>query len=605
MQDKTPETASDDETVKLAARHEKSRNLKPLVTVMPLLMRHRGKVAAALAALIVAAGATLAVPLAVRRVIDHGFSAANAQFVNQYFAMMLLVVAILALASACRYYFVTWIGEKVAADLRDKVFNHLLSLSSAFWDANDTGEVMSRLTADTTQIKTVFGSSASVALRNAVMMVGAVAMMVWTSPKLSGLVLIAIPLIVLPLVFFGRKVRRLSRSAQDTLASSAAMAQETLQAMPAVHANTQEKRLDGIFSSATAIAFDAARQRTVARALLTGAIILLAFGAIVAVLWYGAQDVLGGRLSGGALGQFVLYAALAAGAMGSLSEVWGEVQLAAGAAERLSEILNTPRTVSSPVAPEALPQPVRGEIAFEGVSFSYPSRPGISALDSVGFSVEPGETVAIVGPSGAGKSTIFNLLLRFYDPDEGTVRLDGVDIARADLTALRTRMALVPQNPAIFSASIRENIRFGRPDASDAEVEEAARAARVDEFVRRFPDGYDSKVGERGVTLSGGQKQRLAMARAILRDAPVLLLDEATSALDAESEGYVQAALERLKKGRTTLIIAHRLATVRNADRIVVMEAGKIVAQGSHGQLMKTGGLYARLAKLQFSAAAE
>jgi len=605
MQDTTSDIPAAEPIAKLGGGREKSRSLKPLASLMPLVLRHRARVVAAIVALVVAAGATLAVPLAVRRVIDHGFSAANAQFVDQYFMMMLLVVAILAMASAGRYYFVTWIGERVAADVRDKVFSHLLTLSSVFWDANDTGEVMSRLTADTTQIKTVFGSSVSVALRNAVMLVGATGMMVWTSPKLSGLVLIAIPLIVLPLVLFGRKVRRLSRFAQDTLASSAAMAQETLQAMPAVQANAQEKRLDEKFSNSTSLAFDAARQRTTARALLTAAIIFLAFGAIVAVLWYGAQDVLGGRLSGGALGQFVLYAALAAGAMGSLSEIWGEMQLAAGAAERLSEILATPRAIFSPAEPDELPQPVRGDIAFDKVSFTYPSRPGISALDQVSFVVKPGETVAIVGPSGAGKSTIFNLVLRFYDPNQGAVRLDDVDVRRADLAALRSRLALVPQEPAIFSTTIRENIRFGRPDASDQEVEAAARAARVDEFVHRFPESYETAVGERGVTLSGGQKQRLAMARAILRDAPVLLLDEATSALDAESEGYVQAALERLKKGRTTLIIAHRLATVRNADRILVMEAGRIVAQGSHGQLMKTGGLYARLAKMQFAAAAE
>jgi ATP-binding cassette subfamily B protein len=605
MQAGTRERVSEAAAARSAATGDKSRDLKPLATLMPLVMRHRGRVVAALVALVAAAGATLAVPLAVRRVIDNGFSAENARFIDQYFAMMLVVVAVLAVSSAARYYFVTWIGERVAADVRDKVFGHLLSLSSAFWDANDSGEVMSRLTADTTQIKTVFGSSVSVALRNVVMLVGAMAMMVWTSPKLSGLVLVAIPLIVLPLVLFGRKVRRLSRSAQDTLATSAAMAQETLQAMPAVQANTQEARLDAIFTQSTTLAFAAAAQRTAARGLLTAAIIFLAFGAIVAVLWYGAQDVLAGRLSGGELGQFVLYAALAAGAMGSLSEVWGEVQLAAGAAERLTEILATPRAISTPRNPVALPEPVRGEIVFDGVSFSYPSRPGLSALDGVDFTVKPGETVAIVGPSGAGKSTIFNLVLRFYDPDRGAVRLDGVDVCQADLAALRSRLALVPQEPAIFSASIRDNIRFGRPDACDAAVEEAGRAARVDEFVGRFPDGYETRVGERGVTLSGGQKQRLAMARAILRDAPVLLLDEATSALDAESEGYVQAALERLKKGRTTLVIAHRLATVRNADRILVMDAGRIVAQGSHGQLMKTGGLYARLARLQFSAAAE
>ena len=582
-------------------RRPKSRNLKPLRRLLPYLMRYRPRVLAALIALLAAAAATLAVPLAVRRVIDHGFSATNAQFVDRYFAMMLAVAGLLAVASAARYYFVTWLGEKVVADLRADVFAHLLKLSPAFYEKNHSGEVLSRLMADTTQIKTAFGATASVALRNLVLLIGAVIMMVITSPKLSGITLLVIPAIVLPLIIYGRRVRKLSRTAQDTLADTAALAQESLSAVPTIQAYRQEERLSRTFAEVTRAAFEAAAKRTSARAVLTAMIIFIAFGAIVAVLWMGARDVLAGSMTGGELGQFVLYAAFAAGALGSLSEVWGEVQLTAGAAERLAEILDTRPDVQAPASPKPLPMPPRGEVAFDQVTFHYPSRPDAPALDDVSFRIAPGERVAIVGPSGAGKSTVFNLLLRFYDPDSGEVDIDGVNIREADPRAVRARMALVPQETVIFSTTIRENIRFGNPEASDAEVDAAARAARVDEFAAQLPEGLDTPLGERGVNLSGGQRQRIAIARAILADAPILLLDEATSALDAESERHVQAALETLMEGRTSLAIAHRLATVRGADRIIVMEQGRIVEMGRHEELVKKGGLYARLAQLQFT----
>jgi len=582
-------------------RRPRSRNLKPLKRLLPYLLRHRARVLAALIALLAAAAATLAVPLAVRRVIDNGFSAENAQFVDQYFAMMLAVAALLAVASAARYYFVTWLGEKVVADLRADVFTHLLKLSPAFYESNHSGEVLSRLMADTTQIKTAFGATASVALRNLVLLIGAVVMMLFTSAKLSGITLLAIPAIVLPLIIYGRRVRKLSRSAQDTLAETAALAQESLSAVPVIQAYRQEQRLSRRFAEATRKAFEAAARRTSARAVLTAMIIFIAFGAIVAVLWMGARDVLAGTMTAGELGQFVLYAAFAAGALGSLSEVWGEVQLTAGAAERLAEILDTEPDVRPVSQPRPLPTPPHGEVAFDTVTFHYPSRPDAPALEEVSFSVQPGERVAIVGPSGAGKSTIFNLLLRFYDPQSGRILLDGVNIREADPQEVRARMALVPQETVIFSTTIRENIRFGNPQAGDAEVEAAARAARVDEFASQLPQGLDTPLGERGVNLSGGQRQRIAIARAILADAPILLLDEATSALDAESERHVQAALETLMEGRTTLAIAHRLATVRGADRIIVMQQGRIVESGSHEELLQRGGLYARLAQLQFT----
>lgn len=581
---------------------ERSRRprLKPLARLLPFLLRYRGHLACALVSLVIAAGATLAIPLAVRRMIDFGFSADNAALIHQYFATLLGVAVVLALASAARLYFVSWLGERVVADLRIAVFDHLTRLSLPFFEATRSGELMSRLTADTTQIKAAFGASASIALRNLVMFVGAAVMMAVTSPWLSALVLIAIPFIVLPLVLFGRRVRGLSRFAQDMLADSAAFAAERLGAIRVLQAFTEERRASGTFAAATEAAFSAARQRTGARAVLTACVILITFGSIVGVLWYGAYAVLAGRMTGGALSQFVLYAAFAAGALGQLSQVWGEVQAAAGAAERLGELMDARPEIAVPAAPVPLPDPLRGEIGLEDVHFSYPSRGVDRALEGLSLSVAPGETVAIVGPSGAGKSTVLNLILRFYDPQSGRVLIDGVDIARTDPEALRRHMALVPQETMIFSASIAENIRYGRPEAGEEEIRAAARAANADGFIEAMPEGYGTLVGERGAMLSGGQQQRIAIARAILRDAPILLLDEATSALDAESETLVQAALERLMRGRTTLVIAHRLATVRNADRIVVLDHGQIAAEGRHEELMARGGLYARLARLQF-----
>ncbi len=579
-----------------------TRDLQPLKRLAPFVFRYRMQLVLALISLLMAAAATLIVPLAVRRVIDHGFSSASAQFINQYFGMMLIVVAVLALSSAARFYFVTWLGERVVADVRDAVFSRLIVLSPEFHERMRTGELMSRLTADTTQIKSMFGSTASVALRNLVLLAGAIVMMVITSPKLSGLTLLALPLIIVPLVIFGRRVRGLSRQAQDALADSAALAQESLDAIAVIQSYVQETRIWKQFSKATSEAFDAARKRTVARAILTAAIIFMAFGSVVAVLWFGAQEVLAGRMTGGALGQFVLYTAFAAGALGSLSEVWGEVQLAAGAAERLSELLDSQQNIVAPSTPKALPAQDDWAIRFDGVSFTYPSRPDSVALDNLCLDIAPGETVALVGPSGAGKSTVFSLLLRFYDVTAGSVNIADIDIRDIDPDVLRKAMALVPQDTVIFSGTILDNIRFGRPDATRDEILSAAKAAHVDEFVDKLPDGFDTWVGERGLTLSGGQRQRLSIARAVLSDAPILLLDEATSALDSQSERLVQDALDQLSRQRTTLVIAHRLGTVRNADRIIVMENGQSVASGTHDALLQDDGLYARLAQLQFSA---
>jgi ATP-binding cassette, subfamily B, bacterial len=582
------------------AAPERSSRLRPLLALSPYIARYRGRAILALISLTVAALTTLLVPVAVRRMIDFGFTPRGIELINSYFSVMIAVVAVLALASAARYYLVMTIGERIVADLRRDVFAHLLSLSPSFFDSARSGELISRLTADTTQIKSAAGASVSIALRNVLMFFGAAAMMVITSPKLSGFVLLAIPLIVLPLVAFGRWVRRLSRNAQDTLADASAYASELVGAIRTVQAYTSEKLAGVRFGTEVEQAYEAARVSTKARAVLTAIIIFIVFSSVVAILWVGSHDVLAGHISAGRLGQFVLYAAFAAAGLGQLSEVWGEVSAASGAAERLFELLEVRPEIAAPAAPRALPEPARGDLAFAHVSFAYPTRSDVRAIEDVSFSIKAGEKVAIVGPSGAGKSTLFHLLLRFYDPASGTISLDGVPVRDVDPRAVRARIALVPQESAVFASSARENIRFGRPDASDAEVERAAGLAHATEFINRLPQGFETPLGERGVTLSGGQRQRIAIARAILRDAPLLLLDEATSALDAESETLVQTALEGLMQHRTTLVIAHRLATVLSCDRILVMEHGRIVEQGTHASLVAANGLYARLARLQF-----
>jgi ATP-binding cassette, subfamily B, bacterial len=588
------------ETALTGSPAKSSARLRPLLALAPYIARYRWRAILALVALTVAALATLVVPVAVRRMIDFGFTPKGVVMINSYFSVMIAVVAVLALASASRYYLVMTLGERIVADLRRDVFAHLMSLSPAFFDSARSGELVSRLTADTTQIKSAAGASASIALRNILMFLGAAAMMVITSPRLSGLVLLAIPLIVLPLVAFGRWVRRLSRNAQDTLADATSYASELLGAIRTVQAYTSERMADARFGGEVEQAYQAARSSTGARAVLTAIVIFIIFTSVVFVLWIGSHDVLTGTITPGRLGQFILYAAFAAAALGQLSEVWGEVSAASGASERLFEILRVKSKIAAPVLPRPLPVPARGDVSFENVRFAYPTRPDASAVDGVSFKVGAGEKVAIVGPSGAGKSTLFHLLLRFYDPASGTISVDGVPIKAADPREVRSRIALVPQESVAFAASARENIRFGRPEASDAEVERASDLAHASEFIRRLPGGFEAQLGERGVTLSGGQRQRIAIARAILRDAPLLLLDEATSALDAESETLVQTALEELMRHRTTLVIAHRLATVLSCDRILVMDQGRIVEQGTHASLVATGGLYARLARLQF-----
>jgi len=580
----------------------KRRDLKPLARLIPYLKRYKAKVAGAIFFLSLAALTTLSLPLAVRRVIDKGFDAPSTAFIDTYFAMLVVLAAVLAIASAGRYYFVITLGERVVADLRKDVFARVTRLSPGFYDKALTGEIVSRLTADTTQIKSVVGATASLALRNAILFIGAVVMMVITSPGLSLIVIAAIPVIIVPLVAFGRSVRRRSRYAQDTLADATAYATEAIGAVRTVQAFTSETATGNRFAAAVDRAFQAARASVSARAFLTAFAIFLIFSSIIAVLWIGAQQVTEGSMSGGTLGQFLLYAVFAAGAVGQLSEVWGEIAQAAGAAERLSELLAEEPAIRSPADPVALPRPARGEVVFDRVSFAYPTRPDVSTVHDLSFTVKHGETVAIVGPSGAGKSTIFSLIERFYDPDAGRVLIDGVDVRAADLEELRSRIALVPQDVTIFAATAAENIGFGDPNASRPQVVSAARSALAEGFIEAMQDGYDTVIGERGITLSGGQRQRVAIARAILRDAPILLLDEATSALDAESEILVQRALEKLMEGRTTLVIAHRLATVLKADRILVLDGGQIVEEGTHASLIARDGIYARLARLQFEA---
>ena len=578
----------------------KRAKLRPLLSLAPYVDRYRARAVFALISLTIAALTTLTVPVAVRRMIDFGFSPEGIAMINSYFSVMIALVAVLAMASAMRYYLVMTIGERIVADLRADVFAHLTSLSPAFFDSARSGELISRLTADTTQIKSAVGASVSIALRNVMLFIGATAMMVVTSPRLSLFVLLAIPLIVLPLVAFGRWVRRLSRTAQDTLADASAYASELIGAIRTVQAYTNETLANTRFSRDVEQAYRAAQGSTWARAVLTAVIIFIVFTSVVIIVWVGSNDVLTGAITPGRLGQFILYAAFAASSLGQLSEVWGEVSAASGAAERLFEIMNVQSDIAPPAAVRALPVPARGDVVLDRVTFTYPTRPDAFALDNVSLSVRAGEKVAIVGPSGAGKSTLFHMLLRFYDPSSGTITLDGVPIRSADPTAVRARIALVQQDSVVFAMSARDNIRFGRPDANDADVARAADLAHATEFIARLPQGFDTQLGERGVTLSGGQRQRIAIARAILRDAPLLLLDEATSSLDAESETLVQTALEELMKHRTTLVIAHRLATVLSCDRIIVIDRGRIVEQGTHASLVAAGGLYARLARLQF-----
>ncbi|WP_131196487.1 ABC transporter transmembrane domain-containing protein [Lichenihabitans psoromatis] len=575
-------------------------SLRSLVPLLPYAKRYKGRAALAVLALAAASAATLTVPEAVRRMIDFGFSSDKAGLINAYFLALLAVVGVLALASGSRYYLVMTLGERIVADLRTALFGHLSGLDAHFYDTAQTGELVSRLTADTTQLKATFGSSTSVALRNVFLFVGAIIMMVISSPKLSALVLVAIPLIVLPLVFSGRTVSRRSRAAQDRLAEATAFASENLGAVRTMQAFGQEAATRSRFAGAVENSYDAARDATLARGLLTTVAIFLSFASVVGVLWLGAHDVMSGAMTAGLLSQFVLYAVFGAGALGELSQVWSEISAAAGAAGRIGELLAIAPTIKAPAAPSVLPQPVHGTVRFERVAFAYPTRAADAVVRDVDFSVAPGETVAIVGPSGAGKSTIFQLLMRFYDPTSGRILLDGVPIDSLDPKALRAQLSLVPQDPAIFSGTVMDNIRYGRAEATDAEVPAAAERAAAHGFITAMPQGYETLVGERGVTLSGGQRQRLAIARAILKDAPVLLLDEATSALDAENETLVQGALDDLMGTRTTIVIAHRLATVRKADRILVMDAGRIVEHGNHATLAAQNGLYARLARLQF-----
>lgn len=576
-----------------------SKRVGALRGLAPFLRPYRGMTSLALGALVVTAGMSLLLPLAVRRVVD-GFNE-DVAILDQYFGAALLIAALLAIGTGVRYYFVTKLGERVVADIRRAVFDRVMGLSPAFFERLLTGEVLSRITTDTTLILSLIGSSISVALRNVLMLFGGLVLLMLTSAKLTGLVLLIVPAVVVPIIVLGRRLRGLSREAQDWIANSSGAASEALSSVQTVQAFTHESRTRAAFAEVTEKSFDVARARTRVRALMTVIVIFLTFTGIVGVLWIGTRDVRAGTMSPGELVQFVIYAVMVAGSVGALSEIWGEVQRAAGATERLVELLNAEDTVTDAAAAKSLPRPVRGEIVFDDVTFRYPARPEVSALNGVSLRVSPGETVALVGPSGAGKTTILQLLMRFYDPQAGAVRLDGIDLRDMVRADFRRAIAMVPQDPVIFAASARDNIRFGRPDATDAEVEAAARAAAAHDFLTALPQGYDTWLGERGVMLSGGQKQRIAIARAILRDARVLLLDEATSALDAESERAVQAAVESLAEGRTVLVVAHRLATVKRADRIVVFDQGRIVAVGTHDALVAEGGLYARLARLQFT----
>jgi ATP-binding cassette subfamily B protein len=576
--------------------------LRALARLWPFMRPYRARLLLAIGALLVAAAAGLAMPIGVRLVIDQGFSADNTAAIDRHFLLLFAIAVVLALFSALRFYLVAWLGERVVADVRDAVYAHVLRLGPAFFEVTRSGEVLSRLTTDTTLVQSIAGVNLSITLRSVVTLLGALVMLTLTSAKLTGIILLVIPLVLVPVLVFGRRVRRLSRETQDRVASASGMAGETIGAIEAVQAFALEAHQARRFHDAVERAFEAAQHRIRLRSLLTVLAITILFGAVVFVLWLGAQAVIEGQMSAGELGQFLLFAIFVAASAASLSEMWSEVQRAGGAVERIVELLDAPLEISAPVTARRLPEPARGELAFSQVNFAYPTRNESSALSDFTLAIEPGETVALVGPSGAGKTTVFTLALRFRDPNSGLITLDGVPLRDADPQAIRERIGIVPQDTVVFADSVLENIRLGRPSANDEEVTEAARAAGVDAFVADMPQGYETFIGERGTRLSGGQRQRIAIARAMLKDAPIMLLDEATSSLDAHSERLVQQALETLMADRTTVVIAHRLATVLRADRIVVMDAGRIVAIGRHEALCRDNELYAHLAALQFDA---